>query len=44
MKYILIMGMLFLTACSSAPNRCNQKNADASYHELGSLDLVIIRS
>jgi len=44
MKYILIIGLLALTACSSTPNRCNQKNADASHHELTGLDKIIIRS
>jgi starvation-inducible outer membrane lipoprotein len=27
MKYILILSLLVLTACSSQPNRCNQDNA-----------------
>ena len=26
MKYIIILSFLFLTACSSQPNRCNRSN------------------
>jgi hypothetical protein len=28
MRYILLVGLLFLSACGSTPNRCNQKYAD----------------
>jgi len=31
MKYILLASLLVLTACGSAPSRCNQKKANIGY-------------
>jgi len=38
MKIYLIFFLLLLAACSSAPNRCNQKSAKNSFQDLASVE------
>ena len=38
MKYILIISLLILSACSSSPNRCNQKLAEYTHPVLTGIE------
>lgn len=41
---IIVIGLIMLAACSSTPNRCNQKSAQASQFEINNLDKPIYRT